>query len=91
MSYSYLRWKIGEPRLSPKGRFKLAADHQEVQEPGVCVVCGYDFKTGDEVVVMVVGPDTPENVERHNAEQWYSALAVAIHEQCSNRRSAEVA
>ena len=85
MASTYIRWKIGEPRLSEPGRFTLAADHPLVQEPGVCCVCEGDFVVGDEIAIMAIGPDSPDNVLKHNAEKWYAALAAILHERCTKR------
>lgn len=81
MSQTYLRWRQGEERRTPPGRFQpLHKDHPIVGS--VCTVCWELIDVDQVPALFVVGPDTPDAAAKHDAHHWYSALAVGAHEHC---------
>ena len=81
-STTYLRHRIGEPRLTPRSKFEpLAYDHPLIGTP--CAECDQPFVAGQRPTLLVVGPDDLHTAEEADAGHWYRALAVALHEGCA--------
>lgn len=78
---TFLRWRPGEDRRTPHGRFNKLPDGSPIIGM-TCPVCFNDLAAGDIPTLFAVGPLTPTDAELDTAGQWYSALAVVGHELC---------
>lgn len=84
MSYAiaYLRYRTGEERRTPPGRFPpLNDDHPLLEEE--CAHCGNCFVAGDEVTLVAIGPDSLDQAAEADAGRWYSAAAFPMHQHCA--------
>lgn len=61
---------LGEPRSIPEGHWLFTAP---------CVACGYEFRPGEQYVLVVVGADNEEGVRKQRENRHHVASAVAIH------------
>lgn len=72
----YVRWKRGESRRGAVFP-AVSPDHFLWNEP--CVQCSHLLGNGEEIQLVAVGPVDDDERERHNADRWYNAGAVALH------------
>lgn len=78
----YVRWRAGEERRSPVNRFApLEADHPLVGAE--CHSCCEPLLVGQRPSLFAVGPENPYNSERADAGDWYTAMAVPLHQTCA--------
>jgi hypothetical protein len=76
---AYLRWKKGEPRES---RVFPSLDPTHPGSEQICPACLALIGTSQPVQLLAIGPDSEGTFAIHNADRWYSALAVLFHARC---------
>lgn len=83
----YARWRPGTSRIT-QGLAPLAIDHIAYCQP--CPLCGQQLGNGLSIALYVIGPDGPDDYERHARGQVYSALADAVHARCATALADEI-
>lgn len=76
-----MRWQAGQPRESTT-LAALTSEHPLFSEP--CQLCDDLLGNGLPLQLLVLGPEDPEDREKHAAGRWYSARAIALHADCLN-------
>jgi len=83
----YARWRPGTSRVIG-GLNPLPIDHIAYCQP--CSLCTAPLGDGLPIALYVIGPDGPEDRERHDRGQVYSARAAAVHARCAERLANEI-
>lgn len=65
----------------------LRGDHPLVREGAQCLACLDDFREGDLVSLLVLGPgDDPEEQAKWREGRWCNAVALPLHAACAGYR-----
>jgi hypothetical protein len=81
-SMTYLRHKVGEPRLTPRAMFE-PLDYHNPLVGSPCGECGLALRAGQRPTLLAVGPDDLTTAAEADAGHWYRALTVPLHESCA--------
>lgn len=78
---TYVRWRTDQPRERALPH-RLQPDHPAVDH--LCLLCELPLGTTADLIMIVLGADTPENQEKARAGRWHAASAVIVHTECAN-------
>lgn len=78
----YVRWQRDQPRR--------ANTFTVTERPVWCYLCSEPVEIGQELVLYAFGPDEPEDAVRHDAGDWYTAVAGTYHKACLDEQDPPV-